>query len=520
MIDKFLKNLSMHSCSSFLADSKIGLEKESLRVDKNGTISYKMHPEQFGSSLTNRYITTDYSEALIEAITPPCGSHNEALRYLDNIIGFVYKNLDNEYLWPASMPCIIAGDKSIPIAYYGHSNQGRMKTTYRRGLGNRYGRIMQVISGIHFNYSFSDKFWKLYSEFKSSDKNIKNFKSQQYFIISRNLLRNGWIIAYLFGCSPAVCKSYLAGKKTTLDSFDEYTYYEKYATSLRMGDIGYQNNMEENMGVHINYNSLEEYSKSLDEAIKKPSSEYNKIGVKSEGYYKQLNSNILQIENEYYSTIRPKPNLKLMERPSKALLNKGVEYIELRSIDNNIFLNAGIDEDQMYFIELLIIHSLFINEDKIYSEEYLEIKNNLINVAHNGRDKNFKLKINNEDILITDVIKKIFMELKEIANMMYVITKDEKYKKCITVQEKKVENQNLLPSNLVINSMINNKMSFYEFCMENIWKQKKYFSNIQADNNIEKILREETKLSLKKKDYLESNNVESFEDYINKYYKD
>ena len=520
MIDKFLKNLSMHSCSSFLADSKIGLEKESLRVDKNGTISYKMHPEQFGSSLTNRYITTDYSEALIETITPPCGSHNEALRYLDNIIGFVYKNLDNEYLWPASMPCIIAGDKSIPIAYYGHSNQGRMKTTYRRGLGNRYGRIMQVISGIHFNYSFSDKFWKLYSEFKSSDKNIKNFKSQQYFIISRNLLRNGWIIAYLFGCSPAVCKSYLAGKKTTLDSFDEYTYYEKYATSLRMGDIGYQNNMEENMGVHINYNSLEEYSKSLDEAIKKPSSEYNKIGVKSEGYYKQLNSNILQIENEYYSTIRPKPNLKLTERPSKALLNKGVEYIELRSIDNNIFLNAGIDEDQMYFIELLIIHSLFINEDKIYSEEYLEIKNNLINVAHNGRDKNFKLKINNEDILITDVIKKIFMELKEIANMMYVITKDEKYKKCITVQEKKVENQNLLPSNLVINSMINNKMSFYEFCMENIWKQKKYFSNIQADNNIEKILREETKLSLKKKDYLESNSVESFEDYINKYYKD
>ena len=520
MIDKFLQNLSIHSCSSFLADSKIGLEKESLRVDKNGTISYKMHPEQFGSSLTNRYITTDYSEALIETVTPPCNSHNEALRYLDNIIGFIYKNLDNEYLWPASMPCIIAGDKSIPIAYYGQSNPGRMKTTYRRGLGNRYGRIMQVISGIHFNYSFSDKFWKFYSEFKASDKSIKDFKSQQYFIISRNLLRNGWVIAYLFGCSPAVCKSYLAGKKTTLDSFDEYTYYEKYATSLRMGDIGYQNNMEEDMGVHVNYNSLEEYSKSLDEAIKKPSSEYNKIGVKSEGYYKQLNSNILQIENEYYSTVRPKPNLELTERPSKALLNEGVEYIELRSIDNNIFLNAGIDEDQMYFIELLIIHSLFINENRISSKEYFEIKNNLTNVAHNGRDKNFKLKINNEDVLITDVIKKIFLELKEIANMMHLITNDAKYKKSIEAQEEKIANQSLLPSNRVINSMIDNKMSFYEFCMDNIWKQKKYFSNIQVDNSIEKILREETELSLEKKDYLENNNLESFEDYINKYFID
>ena len=147
MIDKFLENLSKHSCSSFLKNSKIGLEKESLRVDKNGTISLKMHPKIFGSSLTNTYITTDYSEALIEMVTPPCNSHFEALNFLENIIAYVYRNLDEEYLWPASMPCIIAGDKSIPIAYYGTSNPARMKTTYRRGLGNRYGRVMQVISG-------------------------------------------------------------------------------------------------------------------------------------------------------------------------------------------------------------------------------------------------------------------------------------------------------------------------------------------------------------------------------------
>ena len=47
MNDKFLKNLSENPCSSFLANSKIGLEKESLRVDKNGTISLKMHPKIF-----------------------------------------------------------------------------------------------------------------------------------------------------------------------------------------------------------------------------------------------------------------------------------------------------------------------------------------------------------------------------------------------------------------------------------------------------------------------------------------
>ena len=166
MNDKFLKNLSENPRSSFLANSKIGLEKESLRVDKNGTISLRMHPKIFGSSLTNKYITTDYSEALIEIVTPPCNSNITALKFLENIIAYIYKNIDEEYLWPASMPCIIAGDKSIPIAYYGTSNPARMKTTYRRGLGNRYGRVMQVISGIHYNYSFSDDFWSFYLKFK------------------------------------------------------------------------------------------------------------------------------------------------------------------------------------------------------------------------------------------------------------------------------------------------------------------------------------------------------------------
>ena len=427
MTDKFLENLSKHSFISFLKNSKIGLEKESLRVDKNGTISYKMHPEKFGASLTNRYITTDYSEALIEIVTPPCCSHKEVLNYLENIIAFIYKNLDQEYLWPASMPCIIAGDKSIPIAYYGTSNPARMKTTYRRGLGNRYGRVMQVISGIHYNYSFSDKFWEEYSLCINSKKNIQDFKSEQYFIISRNLLRNGWIVAYLFGCSPAVCKSYLSGKKTTMESFDDYTYYEKYATSLRMGDIGYQNNKEEDMGVHIDYNSIEKYAKSLDEAIKTPSIEYEKIGVHKDGYYKQINSNILQIENEYYSTVRPKPDPNSKKRPAAALLEGGVNYVELRSIDNNIFSNTGIELTQLYFIELLVIHSLFSDNSEISEKEYVDIKNNLTNIAHKGRDKETKIIKKNKTVNIENELSKILNEMKDIAKIMSSIKNDDNY---------------------------------------------------------------------------------------------
>jgi len=518
MTDKFLENLSKHSFISFLKNSKIGLEKESLRVDKNGTISYKMHPEKFGASLTNRYITTDYSEALIEIVTPPCCSHKEVLNYLENIIAFIYKNLDQEYLWPASMPCIIAGDKSIPIAYYGTSNPARMKTTYRRGLGNRYGRVMQVISGIHYNYSFSDKFWEEYSLCINSKKNIQDFKSEQYFIISRNLLRNGWIVAYLFGCSPAVCKSYLSGKKTTMESFDDYTYYEKYATSLRMGDIGYQNNKEEDMGVHIDYNSIEKYAKSLDEAIKTPSIEYEKIGVHKDGYYKQINSNILQIENEYYSTVRPKPDPNSKKRPAAALLEGGVNYVELRSIDNNIFSNTGIELTQLYFIELLVIHSLFSDNSEISEKEYVDIKNNLTNIAHKGRDKETKIIKKNKTVNIENELSKILNEMKDIAKIMSSIKNDDNYEICVQQQKEKIHNKKLLPSNLVIDRMKSKKISFYEFCMQNIWEQKKYFSSLKTDNNIFEILKEEAKLSLDKKNILEKSNKENYEEYIKKYF--
>ena len=520
MIDKFFENLSELPFLSLLADSKIGLEKEALRVDKNGTISLKMHPSIFGSALTNKYITTDYSESLIEVVTPPCDSHKEALNYLENIIGFIYRGLDEEYLWPASMPCIIAGDKSIPIAYYGTSNAARMKTTYRRGLGNRYGRVMQVISGIHFNYSFSNKFWESYKDYKNKQTTIMDFKSEQYFCISRNLLRNDWLIAYLFGCSPAVCKSYLSGKKTKMESFDEYTYYERYATSLRMGDIGYQNNKEEDMGVHVDYNSLENYSNSLDKAIKTESKEYQKIGVHSDGYYKQINANTLQIENEYYSSVRPKSDSSLKTRPSVALKKSGVEYIELRSIDNNIFSNSGIDLCQMHFIELLIIHSLFGGESEISENEYYDIKNNLKKVAHDGRNKKLKLKLAGKEIEINLAVEKILIEIMKIAKILDKFSNTKKYQDCVKEQEKKLHNNDILPSNLVINEMQNKNYSFYELCMDNIWKQKDYFHNMKENKDIIRILEKETGESILRRKKLEIDCKESYEDYINNYFSD
>ncbi len=142
-----------------------GVERESLRVTPAGQISSAPHPRALGSALTNEHVTTDYSEALIELVTPPFAQTWELVQYLADLHRFVYTNLpDDELLWATSMPCAIKGDASIPIAQFGSSNVGRMKTVYRNGLGHRYGRVMQAIAGVHFNYSFPEQFWPVLAD--------------------------------------------------------------------------------------------------------------------------------------------------------------------------------------------------------------------------------------------------------------------------------------------------------------------------------------------------------------------
>ena len=318
ILEKRIGNIINNNISSTLLDRKIGLEKECLRVTENGTISQTSHPVTLGSALTNPYITTDYAEPLLEFITPPFETATRALDFLSTIHKFVYKKLDNEILWSTSMPCVLTGNDSIHIAEYGNSNAGLMKTAYRRGLGHRYGKMMQVIAGIHFNFSLPNSFWIRYQELEKNNDSTLTFKSDSYFGMLRNLQRFGWLIPYLFGASPAVCISFMDGIEKVLEPFDDYTYHHPYATSLRLSDIGYQNYKEGKSGIKANYDNLNAYINSIKHAIETPSPEYLKFGTKVDGVYQQLNSNLLQIENEYYSSVRPKQITGKYEKPSKA----------------------------------------------------------------------------------------------------------------------------------------------------------------------------------------------------------
>ena len=278
-VEKRVVRCSNAGVSDLLCGGLKGLEKESLRVSPSGGIAQTPHPEALGSALTHPYITTDYSEALTEFITPPFPETSTALLFLQEAQKFVYDSLDDELLWATSMPCVLEGGANIPIARYGSSNAGLMKTVYRRGLGYRYGRVMQVIAGLHYNYSPAEDFWPAYQELEADRHTLRSFRDGRFLGLTRNLQRFGWLIPYLFGASPAVCKSFLGGKPTTMEDFDASTYYEPFATSLRLGDIGYTNSKEKGVGIKANYDSLESYVESLTRAIETRSPLSERIGV-------------------------------------------------------------------------------------------------------------------------------------------------------------------------------------------------------------------------------------------------
>ena len=503
-----------------LAGRQIGVEKESLRISPEGKISQNRHPASIGSALTNRYITTDYSEALIEFITPPLEKTEEVLEFLRDTQTFVYGELTGEILWATSMPCVVSGDasNSIPLAKYGSSNAGSMKTVYRRGLGHRYGRSMQVIAGVHFNYSFSENFWPKYQQIEKDSQPIQDFISQNYFSQIRNLQRYGWLIPYLFGASPAVCKSFLDGAETSLQDFDENTYYEPYATSLRMGDIGYQNNKESESGIKACYRNVDAYVQSLEYAINTESLEYKKIGVKKDGRYEQLNTNILQIENEYYSTVRPKQILLDNEKPTMALKKRGVRYVELRSLDVNAYDPLGINETQMRFLEVFMVFCLLQNSPQICFNEREEIDENEILVAHRGRDPKLALQRDSVDCTLKDWGLELCQQMQFVCEILDQERPEKPYSIALQKQVDKINNPDLTPSAIMLKEMKDKGESFYHFARRMSQKHHDYFRSLSLEEKNQAFFKNEVKRSLEKQIEIEKNDSISFDEYLNNYF--
>jgi len=505
-----------------LAKSRIGLEKESLRVSPEGHLAQTQHPLALGSPLTHPYITTDYSEALTEFVTPPCTDIPSALSFLRDTQQFAYNVLaaapEHERLWATSMPCVVAGETSIPIAQYGDSNPGMMKTVYRRGLGHRYGRVMQVIAGVHFNYSFPDAFWPLYQELEQHPGNRQTFISEQYFGLIRNLQRFGWLVPYLFGASPAVCKSFLGGQPTLLDSFDEHTYFQPFATSLRMGDIGYQNNKEAEMGVKANYDSLETYTASLMRATETPYSEFEKLGVIVNGRYEQLNANILQIENEYYSTIRPKQIVDPFEKPSHALLRRGVQYVELRSIDVNAYDPLGISERQLHFLEAFLVFCLLHESPPISEQERRDIDSNELSTAHRGRDPHLMLNRNGKKVSLKNWATEIIGAMTGVCALLDSGHENKPYTSALAIQAEKIKDPDRTPSARMLAEMRKQDEGFFHFALRMSQQHQAYFQELPSNPSRESEFIQQAEQSWVRQHELEATEKEPFAIYLQRYF--
>src|SRR5262245_25520160 len=361
---------------------KRGIEKESLRVKPDGSLALTPHPVSLGSALKHPHITTDFSESQLELITGVHPSVAGCLAELERIHQFVYSRIGDEVMWCASMPCGLPDEeKDIPIGRYGSSNIGRAKSVYRMGLAHRYGRRMQAISGLHYNFSLPESAWP-----------VPGYKdpNEAYFALIRNFRRNGWLLLYLFGASPAVCSSFVQGRPHKLLKLAPGTLYLPHATSLRMGRLGYLSQAQDSLAV--SYNSLESYGACLQDALTQPYPNYEAIGVMNGADYRQLSTSLLQIENEFYSTIRPKRRIRTGERQLHALRERGVEYVEVRAMDLDPFSAIGIAPATCRFLDAFLLHCLLSGSPPDTKEEIAAIGRNKQKVAARGREPGLKLE--------------------------------------------------------------------------------------------------------------------------------
>ena len=388
--------------ASRLQEVRRGVEKESLRVQPDSALALTPHPTALGSALTHPNITTDFSESQLEFVTGVHASAQACVNELTQIHQFSYRalrDLGDEMLWVSSMPCGLPTDETIPLGRYGSSNVGRAKSVYRMGLGHRYGRRMQTISGIHYNWS------------------MPGVSTEDYFALIRNFRRNSFLLLYLYGASPALCSSFAAGLEHGLQPLKGGTLHMPHATSLRMGRLGYQSDAQASLSV--SYNSLESYAASLQEALTQPYPAYEAVGIRNPGGdYNQLATSLLQIENEFYGTIRPKRVIFPGERPLHALRERGVEYVEVRCMDLDPFEPVGIAASTMRFIDMFLLHCLLGDSPADTPAEIAALARNQQRVAARGREPGLLLERGDAEIALTAWGAQLLHEMEPIAAAM------------------------------------------------------------------------------------------------------
>jgi len=421
-----------------------GVEKESLRVGADGRLADTPHPAGLGSALTHPHITTDFSESQLELITGVHSALDGCLAELTEIHQVVYRHVGDELLWCSSMPCGLPDDDKIPIGRYGKSNLGRAKSVYRRGLAHRYGRRMQTISGVHYNFSLPEAAWPILQAADSRSGSAVPYQADAYFHLIRNFRRHSWLLLYLFGASPTVCRTFVAGRDHGLQEYTPGTLFLPGATSLRMGPLGYQSDAQASLAV--SFNSLRSYAESLNAGLTKPYPAYEAIGLRDGDNYRQLGTTLLQIENEFYGTIRPKPRFRSGERPLYALGERGVDYIEVRCMDNDPFSPIGIAAGTMRFLDMFLLHCLLSDSPPDTPEEIAAMSRNQHDVALRGRDPAIRLQRRGQALGLAEWGNALLDECAPIAAALDAAHRCDAYRDALAAARRACADSSVTPS--------------------------------------------------------------------------
>lgn len=510
-----LEQLRNSDAHLLLSGALHGIEKEGLRVDSSGSLSFTPHPRQLGSSLTNAYITTDFSESLLELITPVLTNPADAIHFLTTVHQYTYAQLDKELIWAASMPCRIDDVSEIPIAQFGSSNIGRMKHIYRVGLENRYGKMMQSIAGIHYNFSLPGEFWKSYQALLSNHDSLENFMSSSYFTMIRNFRRHSWLLLFLFGASPALSRSFLREDTRNLESLHDDTLFLPFATSLRMSDLGYSNTAQSSISVCFNH--LKTYIKTLIEAMYTSDPNYEKIGTVVDGEYRQLSTTVLQIENEYYSDIRPKRVPRTEESALQALRRRGVEYVEVRNTDVNPLLPVGIDLEQAVFLDTFLITCLLMGDELITPTECKIIADNQTKVTTRGREPLLRLSRLSGEISLKKAGMQLIDQLEPVAELLDHVHHTDVYSQSVQAQHQKLEDPSRTPSAQILQLLKASGLNYNEWVLKISEHHKETIENYAEDEMILGQLSKESTESIIRQTKIEENDTVDFNTFLRKY---
>jgi len=519
LYQRSLSKLAEPQLLAQLTKCQHGIEREALRARASADLSMNDHPPALGAALTHPSITTDYAEALLEFVT---GTHNDTadtLRELEEIHQFTHSILGSELLWSSSMPCRLPFEEDIQVARYGKSNLGKFKYLYRLGLGLRYGKTMQCIAGIHYNYSLPEQVWESLQQLEGKQDSLQDYQSERYIALIRNFRRFRWLLMYLFGASPALDKSFFLHRQAhhNLHELDEKTLYLPYATSLRLSDFGYKSQAQSS--ITPCYNTLKNYTDSLLAAVSTRYPAYVALGTHDQNdNWQQINTSVLQIANEYYSSIRPKRVPLNNERPIDALMKYGVEYVEARCIDVNPFLPLGIDLPQCRFLDSFLLYCALQDSPQLSKLDCQQTRDNFATVVSRGREPGLLLGRGSGQVSLSDWANQLLDEIAACAGLLDQAYGSDEHMQALELQRAKVADVELTPSAMVLAQLREKKTSFAQLTLDQSLKHANAMRNKPLTAETLQRYQQLAKESQARQKEIEQADTISFDEYMEEFY--